>query len=99
MDKTTRPKHVRHFNHPEAEVIWSAVMTLDEPAKHEVYEHLADHLVIGRGRTRRHDERREAAIAALREAAEILGHSPSVRDFRGLLEDHPEYGWPNDSAI
>jgi hypothetical protein len=99
MDKTTRPKHVRHFKHPEAEVIWSAVMTLAEPAKHEVYEHLADHLVVGRGRTRRHNERREAAIAALREVAEILGHSPSVRDFRGVLHEHPEYGWPNDSAI
>jgi hypothetical protein len=99
MNKTTRPKHIRHFNHPAAEVIWSAVMTLDEPAKHEVYEHLADHLVVERGRHRRHHERREASVAALREAAELLGHSPSVREFRELVHDHPEYGWPNDSAI
>jgi hypothetical protein len=99
MDKTSKPKHVRHFNHAEAELIWAAVMTLDEPAKHEVYEHLADHLVVGRGRTRRHSERRDASVAALREAAEILGRSPSIRDYRGLMHDHPEYGWPNDGAI
>lgn len=99
MDKTTRPKHIRHFNHPEAEVIWAAVMTLDDAARHEVYEHLADHLVVGLGRVRRHDERRKASVAALREANEILGHSPSVRDYRNLVEEHPEYGWPKDSAI
>src|SRR5579875_2302019 len=66
-----RPRGLR-FNDPTADVVWAAIQTLDEAAKHEVLGHLRNHLVIPDAR-RTDDEAKVAkAIGALREAAEIL---------------------------
>ena len=43
---------------------------------------------------------REArAVLALREAAKVLGRSPSIKEFAEIGEVHPEYGWPNPSRV
>ena len=45
------------------------------------------------------DVRVRRAIAALREAAEILGRSPSVGDYRRLQAERRELDWPPDGSL
>lgn len=39
------------------------------------------------------------AHLALREVADLLGHSPSVAEYRSLGQEHPERSWPADGTI
>lgn len=61
--------------------------------------HLAERLSLIEQDRPGHDYRRARAVAALREAAQLLGHSPSIREYRELRQAHPEYRWPPDGSV
>ena len=44
-------------------------------------------------------DRTRAAVAALREVADILGHSPSVKEYRSVRERLPELGLPPEGNV
>src|ERR1700753_2414960 len=66
-----RPRGLR-FNDPTADIVWAAIQTLDEAAKHEVLNRLRNHLLIPDARRTDREAQVAKAIASLREAMEIL---------------------------
>ena len=62
------PRGLR-FADPTADIVWAAIQTLDEAAKHELFGHLRTHLVIPDGRGTMQQAQVAKAVGALREAA------------------------------
>ena len=89
----------RPFKDPAAEVVWAALCVLPDGAQHELAAQLADRLSLLEADRPGPDHRRARGVAALREAARILNHSPSVGEYRALRDGHPEYGWPPDGSL
>lgn len=88
------------FPDPAARVVWAGVCALDEASQHDVLRELGNRLAFPaeRGAVNTRQVREARAIAALREAAEILGRSPSVNEYRHLRKTkHPS--WPPDGSI
>lgn len=88
------------FREPAARVVWAGICALDEASQHDVLRELGRRLAFPseRGPMNSHGVRVARAVAALREAASELGHSPSVSEFRKLRKTaHPE--WPPDGSI
>jgi hypothetical protein len=94
-----RERRLRRFEHPEAEVIWAAIETLDAAVKHGLLKHLRERLAVPGDVAFAHSMRVERAIAALREAAEHIDHSPSIYEYWRLVIERPELGWPKDGSI
>lgn len=98
------PRGLR-FNDPTADIVWAAIQTLDEAAKHEVLAHLRTHLAIPDARGTEEQARVAKAVLALREAAEIL----SARGDKSGLSTHKyevlrcelerKADWPPESSI
>jgi hypothetical protein len=78
-------------------VVWAAVLALDEGAQHELLAELRKRLSAPRERQTLAASRVARAISALRQADALLGHAPSVEDYRRLRLDHPD--WPADSSL
>lgn len=99
-----RPRGLR-FNDPTADIVWAAIQTLDEAAKHEVLDHLRNHLAIPDARRTDREAQVAKAIAALREAAEILsarGEKSELSTYRYealRLELDRKRDWPPESSI
>lgn len=99
-----RPRGLR-FNDPTADIVWAAIQTLDEAAKHEVLDHLRNHLVIPDARRTDREAQVAKAIAALREAAEILSERGdkselSTHRYEVLRRELDRKGdWPPESSI
>lgn len=88
------------FPDPATRVVWAGACALDEASQHDLLRELGRRLAFPNERAPMNTrEVREArAIAALREAAEELGRSPSVNEYRHLRKTaHPE--WPPDGSI
>jgi hypothetical protein len=98
------PRGLR-FTDPTADIVWAAIQTLDEAAKHEVLAHLRDHLAVPDARQTDRQVQVAKAVAALREAAEILaarGDSDGLTSYRyeELRRELDRKGdWPPESSI
>jgi hypothetical protein len=91
------PPRRERFTDGGLEPVWAAVQELDEGAKHQLLRELAEELALVGYTRSAWTIREKRAVAALREAADILGHSPSVKQYRTLHNEHPE--WPADGTI
>lgn len=85
------------FADPSARAVWAALCALDPASQHDVLAELQERL--GAPVLASSDVRVRRAIAALREAAEILGRSPSVGDYRRLQAERRELDWPPDGSL
>src|SRR4051794_35794612 len=73
------------------------LMQLDPATQREVFERFEHDVLQPEGDTGSRRVRRVAA--ALHEARRMLGHSPSVREYRALRREHPDYGWPDSRSV
>jgi hypothetical protein len=93
-------KPYRRFASLETEVVWAAVERLDIADQHSLLEALTQQLFVEPHLSTNGPTSREArAVLALREAVGLLGHSPSIKEFADLREQHPECSWPHPSRV
>jgi hypothetical protein len=78
------------FDNPRLKVIWAGIATLQPDEALELA--LVLHKLLGRGSfpSTRAKDRTADSIACLRQLAEKLDHSPSVREYEEYREAHPE---------
>ncbi len=101
----TEPLRGLRFNDPTADIVWAAIQTLDEAAKHEVLTHLRTHLAIPDGRQTGQQTQIAKAVSALREASEILAVGGEQRElttyaYEKLRRELDRKGdWPPESSI
>jgi hypothetical protein len=88
------------FPEPAARVVYAGICALDEASQHDVLRELGKRLAYPkeRGPLNTREVRVARAIAAVREAADILGRSPSVNEFRHLRTTS-HLSWPPDGSI
>jgi hypothetical protein len=99
-DPVRKAVRLRVFSDPAAEVVWAGVMALDVALQHEVLRELASTIAIAPSdRLTSVSKKIRAAVAALHEAHDLLGRSPSVRDYSQLREQLPELDFPPESNI
>lgn len=91
-------KRIGRFTHPESEVVWAAIETLDVGAQHELSQRL-DTLFDGNGTPTTSHEKAAAAVAGLHRAARNLGHPPTRLEYRLLREEHPELKLPAETNV
>ena len=87
------------FQHPESEIVWAAIDALDAGLQHEVLRELATRFASAGREPKTTRDKVGAAVAALHEAAAILGHSPSIKEYRALRQELHELELPPDSNI
>jgi HNH endonuclease len=87
------------FHSPAAKIVWAAVLALPAAAQFELLTQLQLRLASADTKADAHDLRVAGAQTALREVAALLGHSPSVDEYRTARKKHPERNWPADSSI
>ena len=95
----TPPQRGELFSDPGARVAWNAIAALPVDQQHLVLQELQGRLAGGLIPGSPQETRIARAIGALREAAAILGASPSIKKFERLRHEHPEYGWPPAGTI
>lgn len=93
-----RPRH-RRFDGIELEICWAAIETLPIELQHELLRELASDVAAARGRAQNPAGNVAAAVVCLRDAADILGHSPSLLEYRRLRDQLPELGLIPDGTI
>ena len=78
------------FDNPRLRVVWAAVAVLQPDEAIELT--LALEKLLGRGAfpSTRQKDRIADALACLRQVAELLGKSPSVRDYEAVRSERPE---------
>ena len=86
------------FTSPAAKAVWAAILALPHGEQHLVLSELRARLACVEG-VDSHETRVRFAIACLRDAAGILGRSPSVADYRELRALRPERRWPADGSL
>lgn len=90
----------RRFESRETEIVWAAVECLDIADQHDLLDALTQALFVEPHLKAKAPSAREArAVLALREAAKILGHAPSIKEYTDIADVHPEYGWPHPSRV
>lgn len=103
MSKAKRARHperLQIFCDPAAEVVWAGLMTLDLALQHQVLRELASMIAVSLAANPKTPQKKiEAAVGALHEAFELLGHSPSVRDYSDLRGRFPDLDLPPESSI
>lgn len=82
--KHPEPNANRRFLHPEADVVWAGIETLSEPLKHEVLRELASVVAIDATHPANQAQKTMRAVAGLRQAFDLLGESPSVKQYRQI---------------
>lgn len=82
-----RPRQGR-FGDPQLDMVWAAWEVLDPGRQHALLREQATELA-GK-RTDNVADRFRVAIAALRDAADLLGHAPNQSEYRQLRERAPE---------
>jgi len=80
-------------------VIWAAITQLDEGEQHELLTELQTHLALTPTLKTTQSARRLRAVESLRQAAELLGKSPSMNAYRALRADQPGEGLIADGSI
>ena len=100
MNKNTRNRRpYGRFGDPAAEVVWGAIEVLDEASKHAVLRALGDRLAVDPLLVSGHQAREARAVSALQEARDLLGRSPSVREYVELREVGGERDWPREAQV
>jgi hypothetical protein len=96
----------RRFADPSADIVWAAIETLDEAAKHEVFSQLRGHLAVPDARQTDEQARVAKSVAALREPAAILaargdsdGLSTSKYEALRREDRRRKSEWPPESSI
>lgn len=88
------------FGDPSATVVWAGICALDEATQHDVLRELQTRLSVFDTRKGDINQKRARAIAALRQAAQLLGgKSPSVNEYQRLLRENPALKWPADGTL
>ncbi len=88
------------FRDPSATVVWAGICALDEASQHDVLKELQMRLAVFDTRKGDLNQKRARAIAALRQAAQLLGgKSPSIKDYRRLARENPALDWPADGTL
>jgi hypothetical protein len=93
------PPRMSHFADPIGDVVWAAVSMLSKGEQQVLYAQLRDHLGDRLLTENQVSARAHRAIEGLRHAAELLGHSPSIREYRHMRETCPEERLPSDRAV
>ena len=96
---TPLPPRLSHFGDPIGDVVWAAVSALSPGDQQALYARLRDHLGDRLLTTSQASGRVHRAIEGLRRAAELLGHSPSIKEYRRLRGEHPDDRLPADSSV
>lgn len=96
-----KPKSMRlkRFEDPAADVVWAGLMTLDVALQHRVLRELASDLALDVVAPKTATQRVRAAVAALHDCYDLIGHSPSVKEYRRLRDELPELGLPAESNV
>jgi hypothetical protein len=89
------------FADPSARMVWAAICILEEAAQHEILAALRERLALAGERETPHDVRIARAVAALREASDLLelGENLSVERYKRIREQHEDFGWPPEGSI
>src|SRR4051794_28101021 len=99
MSTQPTPPRGERFSDPGARVAWNAITALPIEQQHLVLQELQGRLASNSVPNSPQETRIARAVGALREAAGILGGSPSIKKFEALRGQHPEYGWPPAGTI
>jgi hypothetical protein len=78
----------RRFERPELEVRWAAINTFDPADRLTLLREMATEVVAG-GPTATPHDKVVAGLLSLRDAAEVLGCSPSRHEYRQMRVDFP----------
>lgn len=89
----------RRFEDPRSECVYAAIDTLDAGLQRELLRDLATIHALSLENPRTPADKVRAAVNALRDAAEILGHSPSVKEYRTLCKELSELRLPPESSV
>jgi hypothetical protein len=79
--------------------VWAALMTLEISLQFEVLRELATRFATATLGATRPEERIRKAVADLHTVADILGHSPSINEYRTLQTKFPELELTPDGTI
>lgn len=88
----------RRFQDGRSELVWAAIETLPPGVQQELLRELATVHALSARNPRTESDKVRAAVCALHEVAEILGHSPSVKEYRAIRVRLPELGLPPDGT-
>jgi hypothetical protein len=89
----------RRFEDPLSEMAWRVIEQLDAGLQHELLRELATSLAVSAGNPRSQADKVRAAVVAVREVAELLGYSPSIKDYRAARVALPELKLPPDGTL
>lgn len=92
------PARAERFANPVCEPLWAAFLTLPEGDKHLFLEEVQRHLVQGEDRVGLAGTRNALLVGALRECAQALGHSPSIKEYRAYRRETDDR-LPPDASI
>jgi hypothetical protein len=99
-DASRFPERLHMFVDPAAEVVWAGLMTLDVALQHHVLRELASKIATSLATSPTTPQKKiEKAVAALHDAYELLGESPSVRKYSEFRERFPDLDLPPESNI
>jgi hypothetical protein len=87
------------FADPGARAVWAAIQALDPADQHDILAELRSLLAVAHVEGSCEQTRIARAVTALREAAQILGHSPSIAQYEGIRKVKPELGWPPEGSL
>jgi hypothetical protein len=90
----------RHrFNNILLDVVWAAILVLDVGLQHMLLRELATVHAQSALSPRSDSDKVRAAVYALRDVADILGHSPTIREYRMCRDAFAEFRLPPDGTI
>lgn len=93
------PPRGERFTDASARAVWAAIVALPAALQHQILEALRNLLACLDG-TSTHATRVRHAVVCLREAHDLLGHSPSIKEYRELHAARgTELSWPADGSI
>jgi hypothetical protein len=94
-----QPPRGELFRDPGARAVWAAIQALDPADQHDVLSELQALLSVAEVKGSTEKTRITRAISALREAASILEHSPSISEYERIRKTRPELGFPPEGSI
>ena len=86
MATSIRP---RRFDRVESEIVWAAIETLDPGLQYEILRELATIFAAASTQPAKNRDKVRRAVFALHDAADVLGHAPSLREYRRLRTTCP----------
>ena len=89
----------RRFDRVETEIVWAAIETLDPGLQYEILRELATIFAAASTQPGKERDKVRRAVCALHDATDVLGHAPSLPEYRHLRSTLPELELPQDSNI